>query len=210
MLSHKNIVQVKDRGVFGGYPFIVMEYLAGGTLRDLIESRDRIPGSVIFSVAKQIADAIDFSHANGVIHRDVKSSNILFESAIDGRVVLIDFGIAKTFRDIRRDISHYGIIGSPAYIAPEIVEGKVITEASDIYGFGVVLFAMITKRVPFDDLNEAYAILIAKVSQDSIDIRKYRDIPMDLAVRINKTLTLRSTHVRINHMSEAHRAYGVA
>jgi serine/threonine protein kinase len=95
ILVHRNIVKVLDRGLFSGYPFVVMEYLSGGTLRDLLDSHITIPGKEMLSIVGQIADAIDFAHSNGIIHNDIKPGNILFESNSNGRVAISDFGIAQ-------------------------------------------------------------------------------------------------------------------
>lgn len=132
ILTHRNIVRIIDRGLFGGYPFTVMEYLGGGTLRDWLRTHDHIPGPDISSIAGQIADAIDFAHACGVIHRDIKPGNILFESDPQGRVALGDFGVARIFGAVERDITATGgeFVGSPGYLAPEAFDGREISKAS--------------------------------------------------------------------------------
>jgi serine/threonine protein kinase len=190
LLTHRNIVKILDRGLSGGYPFIIMEYMTGGTLRDLLQSRDRIPGTDIISIASQLADAIDFAHSHGIVHRDIKPGNILFESNAQGRVALSDFGIAKVLGAVERDITAQpgGFVGSPAYLAPEALTGANITKASDIYSFGVVLFEMIAGKVPFNELSEVYAVLRAKVEHDPPSIKSYRPVANELAVRIAQTM----------------------
>jgi len=191
ILVHRNIVKTLDRGLFGGYPFIVMEYLGGGTLRDWLRTHDRIPGSDILSIAGQVADAIDFAHSRGVIHRDIKPGNILFESNPQGRVALGDFGIARILGAVERDITAVEgeFVGTPGYIAPEAFEGREVTFASDIYSFGTVLYEMIAGRIPFDEFQEVYALLRAKVAEDAPDIRVYRkDVSERLALRLAQAL----------------------
>ena len=192
ILTHRNIVKTLDRGLFSGYPFIVMEYLGGGTLRDWLRTHDRLPGADILSIASQIADAIDFAHSHGIIHRDIKPGNILFESNPQGRVALGDFGIARILGAVERDITAAGgeFVGTPGYIAPEAFEGREITFASDIYSFGTVLYEMIAGRIPFDEFQEVYALLRVKVIEDAPDIRTYRkDVPEVLAVRLAQALS---------------------
>jgi len=191
ILDHRNIAKVFDRGLFGGYPFVVMEYFGGGTLRDLLESRDRIPGPDIMSIAGQVADAIDFMHSRGVIHRDIKPENLLLESDPHGRVSLSDFGIAQILGAVEKVLTPVGaqFVGAPAYLAPETLMGKETTQASDIYSFGVVLFEMIVGRMPFDESDEVHAILLAKVSKEAPDIRSIRPVPEEIGVRLAQTLS---------------------
>jgi serine/threonine-protein kinase len=190
ILVHRNIAKMLDRGLFSGYPFIVMEYFAGGTLRDLLESHDRIPGPDILAIAGQVADAIDFMHSRGIIHRDIKPENILLESDSRGRVALSDFGIAQILGAVEKVLTPVSpqFIGSPAYLAPEALVGKEITKASDIYSFGIVLFEMIAGQVPFDESDEVYTLLLAKASREAPDIRSFRPVPNEIAVRLAHTL----------------------
>lgn len=192
ILTHRNIVKIFDRGLQGGYPFVVMEYFAGGTLRDWLRTHDRIPGSDILAIAGQVADAIDFAHSRGVVHRDIKPGNILFESDPHNRVALGDFGIARIFGAVERDITAAGgeFVGSPGYLAPEAFEGREISKASDVYSFGVVLYEMIAGKIPFDEFQEVYAILQIKVNQDAPDIRTYRkNVPLEISERLAQTLS---------------------
>lgn len=192
ILKHRNIVKILDRGIYGKFPFIVMEYLAGGTLSDMLRSRDRIPGNSATNIALQLAEAIDFMHKNGVIHRDIKASNILFEKEdINSRVVLGDFGLAKILSEYNQESSnmHTTLGGSPRYMAPEIAEGKTPSTFSDIYSFGVVLYRMLTGKLPFDEKKGVYATLYNKVNNDAPDIRFFRgEISEPIAKRINETL----------------------
>jgi len=191
ILTHRNIVKTLDRGLHGGYPFTVMEYFAGGTLRDWLRTRDHILGIDILSIVGQVADAIDFAHSQGVVHRDIKPGNILIESDPHGRVALGDFGIARILGAVQRDITAAGgeFVGSPGYLAPEVFDGREISKASDIYSFGVVLYEMIAGKIPFDEFQEVYAILQVKVNKDAPDIRSYRKgISEEIALRLAQTL----------------------
>lgn len=192
ILTHRNIVKTLDRGLFSGYPFTVMEYFGGGTLRDWLRTHDRLPGVDVLSIASQVADAIDFAHSRGVIHRDIKPGNILFESNPQGRVALGDFGIARILGAVERDITAMvgEFIGTPNYIAPEALVDREITFASDIYSFATVLYEMIAGRTPFDEFIEVYSLLRAKIDEDAPDIRTYRkDVSGALAARLAQALS---------------------
>jgi serine/threonine protein kinase len=191
ILNHRNIVKTLDRGLRMGYPFTIIEYLGGGTLRDWLRVHDRLPGRDIASIASQLADAIDYAHSRGVIHRDIKPGNVLFESDPNGRVALSDFGIAAILGAVERDITAIGgeFNGSPGYLAPELVVGDSPKGASDIYSFGVVVFEMIAGTVPFDEYKEPLAIIRAKTEKDAPDIRQFRpDVPETVAMQLRSVL----------------------
>jgi eukaryotic-like serine/threonine-protein kinase len=186
ILQHRNIARTLDRGLRSGYPFTILEYFGGGTLRDWLRTHDRLPGNDILSIASQLADAIDFAHSRGVIHRDIKPGNVLFESDADGRVALSDFGIAAIMGAVERDITAAGgYVGSPGYLAPELIQGALPTSHADVYSFGVVLYEMIAMRVPFDEKQEVLAFMKAKVESDAPDIRQLRpDVDEKIASRL--------------------------
>ena len=191
VLFHRNIAKTMDRGLRAGYPFTIIEYFGGGTLRDWLRTHDRLPGPDILSIASQIAGAIDYAHSRGVIHRDIKPDNVLFESDPNGRVALADFGIAVILGAVQRDITAVGnnFAGSPGYLAPELVEGAQPSPQADLYSFGIVLFEMISKTVPFDENLNILALIRAKVYQDAPDIRTFRsDVSSDTAKRLAQVL----------------------
>jgi eukaryotic-like serine/threonine-protein kinase len=190
-LNHRNIVQVIDRGLWNGYPFIVSEYLAGGTLHDLITSRDRISGIEILSVAEQIAAGLDYAHTHGRIHRDLKPSNVLLEADAHGRVAISDFGIARILGAFETAITAAGpgFEGTPAYVAPEIFTSNPITSAVDVYSFGVVLFEMIVGRCPFPEVENIYQLFQLKLNQPVPVLKEFRSIPDRLDQRLLNTLS---------------------
>ena len=190
ILRHRNIAKVIDRGLAGGYPFLVMEYFAGGTLRNWLTSHERLPGASVLSISTQIADAIDFAHSQGVLHRDLKPDNILFESDPTGRVAVSDFGIARLLGSIQRNITAgVPIVGSIDYIAPETLEVDELSESADIYAFGIMIFEMVAKRTPYEPTAEFAAVLLRKIAENAPDIRKFRDVPINLSARIAATLS---------------------
>lgn len=157
---------------------------------ELIQSHDRIPGEDILSIASQVANAIDFAHSKGIIHRDVKPSNIFLESDAHGRVALGDFGIAKILGAVQRNITAAGgFSGTPDYLAPEILSTNEITMSADIYSFGVVIFEMICGKTPFYDVSDVHAILVAKIQKNAPSLKSFRRVGNELASRISRTLS---------------------
>src|SRR5215218_7083921 len=148
VLSSPYIVPIFDRGeTEDGAYYITMEYLPGGTLKDKITATGALPSEEAAEVALQVAEALKTAHARGVIHRDIKPRNILL--ADSGHVKVADFGIARAAD--ATTISHTGdILGSAKYMSPEQAVGEQVGPASDIYSLGVVLYEMLTGRVPFE------------------------------------------------------------
>lgn len=150
-LRHPHIVQFYDFGEENEMIYMVQELLPGPTLADRIRrlGKRRIPDADIPVLITQLADALDFAHEKGIVHRDVKPSNIIYKAA--RQVVLTDFGIARSAADSSRTATGPGIVmGTPGYIAPEqAISSATITPACDIYALGVVLFEMVTGQLPF-------------------------------------------------------------
>jgi tRNA A-37 threonylcarbamoyl transferase component Bud32 len=146
-LSHPNIVSVYDRGeVENGASYIAMEYVPGGTLKERISERGLLDPGAAVSLALQIAEALGAAHECGVVHRDIKSQNILLTATGDAKVV--DFGIARAADETT--ISHRGdILGTAKYMSPEQATGKPATPKSDLYSLGVVLYEMLTGELPY-------------------------------------------------------------
>ena len=160
-LSHPNIVPVYDVGedVESQAPYIVMEFVSGGNLKDRIRRGAPLPEPQIRAIGAALATTLDYAHRKGLIHRDVKPQNVLL--ADDGRPLLTDFGIAQAMAS--SDLTRPGVVmGSVHYIAPELVRGRQAVPQSDVYSLGVVLYEMATGRVPFEaetDLAVALAHL---------------------------------------------------
>lgn len=146
-LSHPNILKVLDYGEYDGSPYLVLEFLPGGTMREKI-AQGRLAWQEAVSIVLPIAEALRYAHSNGVIHRDVKPSNILLTA--EGRPMLSDFGIAKFLEaaDLAT-LTGTGVgIGTPEYMAPEQWTGKALPQ-SDVYSLGVVFYEMVTGNRPF-------------------------------------------------------------
>ncbi len=172
-LEHPHILPVYDFGEIDRIPFIVMRYLAGGSLRDQIE-QGLPPLADLERPIKQVCAALDFAHAEGIIHRDLKPSNIMLDER--GNAYLSDFGIAQIMQDAGR-LTGSAVIGTPAYMSPEQAEGRPLDARSDVYALGVVLFEMVTGREPYQ-ADTPMAMLLKQITEPMPSPRAYRpDLP---------------------------------
>lgn len=145
-LSHNNIVRVYDFDVQDGVHYMVMELLEGHTLREeILKGESGLPHEQALKIFKQIAAAVGYAHQQGIIHRDIKPSNVVM---VGERAVLTDFGLARLSGQSQLTASGVSS-GTPAYMSPEQASGTEITERSDIYALGIVLYEMVTGEVPF-------------------------------------------------------------
>lgn len=142
-LRHSGLVGVLDAGVTDERPYLVLELVDGPNLAECCTGKALHPARVV-ALGTQVAEALAHAHATGVVHRDVKPSNILVGT--DGRAALTDFGIARLLGDTARHTRTGTTIGSPAYLAPEQVRGLAVTPATDVYSLGLVLIEMLTGR----------------------------------------------------------------
>src|SRR5436190_3364928 len=145
-LSHPNIVQLFDFGT-DGRPYMVFEYLAGGSLEDRLVNGEKLSSDEVLTVAAEVAAGLAHAHEHGVVHRDLKPGNVLFDG--EGRSKIADFGIARVLgTDTLTDTGT--VLGTAAYISPEQVRGEPATPASDVYSFGVILYRLLAGRLPFE------------------------------------------------------------
>jgi eukaryotic-like serine/threonine-protein kinase len=160
-ISHPHVTSVLDYGTTEGGPFLVMEYVPGGTLRDMTEIP--MPAERAVDLVRQVASAAGAAHDRGIVHRDIKPGNILLTE--DGSVKLADFGIALS--ETATKLTATGAaIGSAQYISPEQAMGERVTPAADVYSIGVVLYELLTGNLPFDGGN-ATAIAISHVEDEA-------------------------------------------
>jgi len=163
-LTQANIVKVTDYGDFEGTPYLVMEYLPSGTLKEYMRQNGQIPWQNAVSLILPIAEALGYAHSMKVLHRDVKPSNILLTQTM--QPMLTDFGIAKILDEENpQELTGTGIaIGTPEYMAPEQVTSKTTDARADIYALGVVFYEMITGRRPFE-ADTPMAVLFKHASE---------------------------------------------
>lgn len=145
-LQHPNIVTVYEAGQDGDFVFIAMEYVNGQDLASLLRQRGKLHPDEAIAILKSIASALDYAHQKGVIHRDVKPSNVLVSD--DGVVKLMDFGIARVIGGERHTKTGV-LVGTPEYMAPELWEGKDANKMVDLYALGVMAYEMLVGEVPF-------------------------------------------------------------
>jgi len=149
-LEHVNIMPIYEYGEQDGLAYLVMPHLTGGSLRDVLSKRGALSLPEVVTYAQQAASALDYAHAQGVIHRDLKPANFLLHA--DGRLILADFGIARIIADTTTGSTLTGtgtLLGTPEYMAPEMIRGETIDYRADIYELGIVLFQMLSGRLPF-------------------------------------------------------------
>lgn len=146
LMSHHNLVNLLDVGVEGEYRYLVLEYVNGNTLKDVIRQRGRLNYQTAIQITIRILSALQHAHDNGIIHRDIKPQNVLIHA--DGHVKVADFGIARMTGGATIGKGDT-VVGSVHYSSPEQATGSIVEATSDIYSTGVVMYEMLTGRVPF-------------------------------------------------------------
>ena len=146
LMSHHNLVNLLDVGVEGEYRYLVLEYVNGNTLKDIIRQKGRLSCQTTIQITIRILSALQHAHDNGIIHRDIKPQNVLIHA--DGHVKVADFGIARMTGGATIGKGDT-VVGSVHYSSPEQATGSVVEAASDLYSTGVVMYEMLTGRVPF-------------------------------------------------------------
>ena len=197
-LSHPNIVDIYDVGDDGDKHFIVMEYIKGQTLKALIKKRGALYYPEAVFIMKQLCSAIMEAHRNGIIHRDIKSQNILVKD--DGTAKVVDFGIALA-NNVKDITSEDAIVGSVHYMAPEHAKGEVANMQSDIYSLGIVFYELLTGDVPFKGDNAVNVVLEA-CRKPLPDVRHFdKRIPQAL-VNILAKATAKNRFNRYSNVAE--------
>ncbi|MDH6462525.1 beta-lactam-binding protein with PASTA domain [Micromonospora sp. A200] len=157
-LTHPNVVAVYDQGTHGGLPYLVMEYVRGRTLRDVLAERRRLNPDEALAIMEQMLAAIAAAHRAGLVHRDVKPENVLVAEAptggvanlVDSVVKVADFGLARAVEASAEEENGNQLMATVAYVAPELVTDGHADPRTDVYSAGIVLFEMLTGRVPYD------------------------------------------------------------
>ena len=176
-LSHPNIVEMYDVGEDNGSYYIVMEYINGKTLKQLIKKRGALSLSETVDIMLQLTDGVDHAHASYIIHRDLKPQNIMIQD--NGEVKITDFGIAMALNNTQLTQTN-SVMGSVHYLPPEQASGKGATVKSDIYSLGIMLFELLTGTLPFKGEN-AVEIAFKQIKDDIPSIREINpEIPQSL------------------------------
>src|SRR3954468_3877905 len=185
MLQHENIIHVYDFHHDRGAMFIVMEYVQGIDLYDLLEKCGRLPYDVAAIIAMQVARALDYVHYRGIVHRDIKPANVMISR--HGGVKLMDFGIARdtSFGDLTEQGTG---IGTPAYMSPEQVLGDKLDARSDIFSLGVVLYQMVTGKKPFVEDEKKSAMHKIRLEKHESARSVNPEIPRELNNIIDRCL----------------------
>src|ERR671938_819203 len=183
-LSHPNIVSIYDRGEAEGTYYIAMEFLDGRSLKELIISRGPTPIRIAIDYTRQILAAIGFAHRNGIVHRDIKPHNVLVSP--EGRLKVTDFGIARSGASQMTEVG--SIIGTAQYLSPEQARGSAVDQRSDLYSVGIVLYEMLTGKVPFtgDTPLEIAMKHLSEVPVPPSEIRS--EVPEDLDLIVVRSL----------------------
>ena len=159
-LNHPNIIQVHDFGEDKGFIYIVMEYVTGGTLEDRL--KDRYTLDDVLELISPLADALDYAHRQGIIHRDMKPANVLLDDG--GKPILTDFGLARVLESSAGLTRTDAIVGTPEYMAPEQALGGSVDHRADLYSLGVIIYRMLLGDIPFP-ADTAKATLMAHIHQ---------------------------------------------
>jgi len=184
-IRHKNVCQMYDLNKEEGTHYITMEYVDGKNLKSMIRMMGQLSSGKTISIAKQVCEGLTEAHRLGVVHRDLKPQNIMVDE--EGNARIMDFGIARSLKT--KGITATGVmIGTPEYMSPEQVEGKEVDQRSDIYSLGVILYEMVTGRVPFEG-DTPFTIGVKHKSEQPKDPKELNtQLPEDLNLVILRCL----------------------
>ena len=199
-LTHPNIVTIHDVGEDQGRAFLVMEFIEGESLEQILRQRRTLPPDQVVSIGEQVALALDHAHSHGIVHRDVKPANILLTR--DGAIKVSDFGIARFTEDEAAQTGH--IPGTPSYMSPEQVAGLPVDGRSDIFALGAVLYELLTgeRAFPGETLN---TILYRIVHEDPSPLRRLSPaLPANLEACLQKAMAKNpgDRHARASEMAQ--------
>ena len=194
-LAHRNIARVADIDTHEGVRFIVMEYVDGPSLGALLKARGALPPTEALNIVEQVARALAYAHARGVVHRDVKPGNIIVETETQ-RAVVTDFGIAKVMD--ATELTRTGFMGTVRYSSPEQIRGEKVDGRADVYSLGLVLFETLTGSAPFADLDPTQ--IIARLFSP---VEKPLELPGSIPAPLRDLIRRASTRDRDRRIASA-------
>jgi len=178
-ITHPHVLRTHDFGEIDGVPFISMEYVRGITLRAMLEQSGRLPYSAGIRLSRQLLSGLAAAHELDIVHRDIKPENVLLDPL--GNLKLMDFGLARPVERMEPGQTQAGwVVGTPHYLAPEQIEGREATRASDVYASGVVLFEVFTGKLPFGGDNPMDIMLQHLREAPAAPSRYWTEIPQAL------------------------------
>ena len=181
-LQHQNIVSVYDAGVGDCEGYIVMEFVEGESLLHRLNKQNKLPLSLALKIGTQICHALEYASSKNVVHRDIKPSNIMLTA--DNNVKVVDFGIS--ILSTQKESGQEDLMGTPSYIAPELVDGELPSAQTDLYSLAVLLYEMILGRLPFPG-EDAHAVLFKVINEQPQAIDE--DIPQSVKAFLLKALS---------------------
>lgn len=198
-LDHPNIVKVLTTVECEGQPTIVMEYIPGGSLQDLLEQHPQLPLDRALEISLELADALARVHHLGILHRDLKPANVLL--AEDGTPRLTDFGIAYLAQQDTRLTQEGTILGTSVYLSPEAWRGEELDTRSDVWSFGALLYEMLAGQPPFAGEHVA-AIMTAILNDPPPDLAQSRPETPPAMVELIKQMLVKERALRIDSMRQ--------
>jgi serine/threonine-protein kinase len=193
-LRHPNIITIHDYGDQDGLPYIVMEYLTGETLSQILTSRGHIPLDEALTILQDLSSALEYAHQLGVIHRDIKPSNVIIEPITTStnsktqRAILMDFGIARFTTENTMLTASGDVLGTAEYISPEQIHGLTnLDSRTDQYSFGVMAYQIFTGKKPFER-NNTWAMIRSHLEEPPPDPRAFIPMPERAAQAIQKAM----------------------
>ena len=187
-ITHRYVLRTHDFGECEGIPYVTMEYLKGITLRSLLDGRGRLPLALVLRIARQVVEGLEAAHAVGVVHRDIKPGNVLFD--VRGDAKIMDFGLAAPVAALRAE-EDGSIIGSPRYMSPEQIRGGRVDARTDLYALGVMLFELCSGIPPYDSprINDLLSMHLEAPVPSLVEVEP--DLPLDLSLLVGRLLAKR-------------------
>ncbi len=174
-LNHPSVVRIYEAGEHDGYLYLIMEYIKGRTLRDIVQRESPLPISVAMDFLRPVMQAVESAHEKGIVHRDLKPENVMVLD--NGKVKVMDFGLAKKLHQTVKVTMTGALLGTPAYMAPEQISGAPLDPSSDQYALGVLAYELFAGRLPFEDENVT-SLLFKRLYEDPPRLKSLRpDVP---------------------------------